>query len=47
MFDQLSEPAVINMAAEVAGLNTGMPKARNDKERGEYDDGEKILAKKA
>jgi hypothetical protein len=47
MLDQLSEPGVINMAAEVAGLNMGMPKTRNHKERGDYDDGGKILAKKA
>jgi hypothetical protein len=47
MFDQLSKPGVINMAAEVAGLDARMPKARNDKECGDYDDGEKILAQKA
>jgi hypothetical protein len=35
------------MAAEVAGLDARMPKARNDEECGDYDDGQTILAKKA
>jgi len=34
MFDQLSEPGVIDVAAEIAGLYAGMPEARRYKERG-------------
>jgi hypothetical protein len=35
------------MAAEIASLDTGMPKAWNYQERGDYDDGKNISAKKA
>jgi hypothetical protein len=35
LVDEVSEPGVVGMAAEIAGLNVGLPEAREEKKEGQ------------
>src|ERR1041385_347580 len=47
MLDQLREPRVINMAAEIACLNVRVPNARNYEAHGKQQHRENICSKEA
>jgi hypothetical protein len=47
VFDQLREPGVINVAAQIAGLNARMPEARNEQQDGKQNDWNAMGAKKS
>ena len=42
MLSQLGEPGVVHVAAQISGLNVGVPDARNEQEKRENRDDGKI-----